>query len=158
MGLPDPSYDERDNDKFLSITVPAETATSTSTEIAASALSPASRPDSQNVDGASATPSGALATLSQSIRRLGDNFFPSPFSNPKSASNTGNSAKNVSNKFPFFSSKAKRLDRQYIHCYGLAAVRLAAHGFVWLLNSSTRVSEICKVQVFFISLHWVRVH
>eukprot|EP01036_Dinobryon_divergens_P022546 gene22546-30811_t len=147
MGLPNPNYDERDNDQFLSIFMAAETATSESVP------SPAGRPDPQSTDltvdvASPATPSGALATISQSIRRLGDNLFPSPFSNTKSASNP---TKAAPSKFlpsvPTSSSgiggvsDKKRLDRQYIHCYGLAAVRLAAHGFVWLLNSATRISD-----------------
>eukprot|EP00605_Chrysophyceae_sp_TOSAG23-4_P001340 GSChrysophyteH1.ASY1.ANO1.1457.1 assembled CDS len=35
-----------------------------------------------------------------------------------------------------------RLDRQYMHREGIACVRVAAHGFVWLLNSGVRVATI----------------
>jgi hypothetical protein len=154
MGLSDPNYDDRDSDLFLSNTKSAATSTAASTESTTFLLSPAGRPDPPSGDltvdvSSPAAPSGALATLSQSIRRLGDNLFPSPFSNPKSASNPSNAAKSVPSKFIMSTSSSgmggggvdkKKLDRQYIHCYGLAAVRLAAHGFVWLLNSATRVS------------------
>jgi len=34
------------------------------------------------------------------------------------------------------------LDRQYMHRQGVACVRVAAHGFVWLLNSGVRVASI----------------
>jgi hypothetical protein len=36
----------------------------------------------------------------------------------------------------------KMVDRQYVECHALAAVRLAANGFIWLLNSSARVRSL----------------
>jgi hypothetical protein len=39
-------------------------------------------------------------------------------------------------------SRASVKDRQYIHHMGLATVRVAAEGFVWLQNASARVSDV----------------
>ena len=39
-------------------------------------------------------------------------------------------------------SSQTNLDRQYMHRQGVACVRVAAHGFVWLLNSGVRVASI----------------
>ena len=40
------------------------------------------------------------------------------------------------------STSQSNLDRQYMHRQGVACVRVAAHGFVWLLNSGVRVASI----------------
>ena len=39
-------------------------------------------------------------------------------------------------------SSASAQDRQYMHRQGIACVRVGAFGFVWLLNSGTRVSVV----------------
>lgn len=37
---------------------------------------------------------------------------------------------------------SKRFDRQYIHCHGLATVRVGGQGFLWLPSASAKVSDL----------------
>ena len=43
---------------------------------------------------------------------------------------------------PNMGPRASPQDRQYMHRQGIACVRVGAFGFVWLLNSGTRVSVV----------------
>ena len=147
MGLPQPNYEERDKEMLFNLAY-EKSDEGTSAELSA-------EPSEAISSGGSSSSSRPLVSISQSIRKLGDNLFTSVKSSPfvsttkpvqinkgnNSASNSSSNANASSNALPHFNTSDKRnMDRQYIHSSGLAAVRLAAKGFVWLLNSSARVS------------------
>lgn len=153
MGLSAPNYEDRDRDLLAS---------------SESSSKPIPSEDAPLVGDSSATTNSSpmVPTPQSFFARIGfkldsrESVFPSPFASFSSSKSVGMSliasskyglsgkdSSSVDGKksesLPLSFLMKKKLDRQYVESNGLAAVRVAGNGFVWLLNSSTRVCCHC---------------
>eukprot|EP01039_Chlorochromonas_danica_P006587 gene6587-7279_t len=121
IALPPPNYADRDRDLLL---LDCDALVSM-----AGGGSPEGGVSSSNTPTASqaATP---FSSLSRTFQRM-------VFRNNSPSGGAAGASEGTS----FVSRQSLKLDRQYIHASGLAVVRIAANGFLWMQNATARISD-----------------
>lgn len=102
---------------------------------------PAGENSSSGVSTMNTPPVTAASTLSQSI--ISSDSISSTITNTNNvvgAVMLPSSSTQMGHSYPRLMSK--RFDRQYIHCHGLATVRVGGQGFLWLPSASAKVSDL----------------
>ena len=136
LGLTVPSYLDRDRDLITSDVLESPDPTQTATPT----TQPPTPADPTTAAATQPKPH-AFSSLSQSLSRM---VFRQDDAGTTATSTSGATALAVGmTKSPFVRKSANRkLDRQYVFHNGLAVVRVAAQGFLWIQNTSSKVSDI----------------
>lgn len=130
-----PTYLDRDRDLLALETAPMTL--DTAVNEAAGTLTPTT----PSVAGETTPKPSTLSSLTQSFSRM-------VMGKPEESTGTTGSSSAASNQprpvpVPFRKpASTRRVDRQYTLSNGLAAVRVAAQGFLWMQNTASKVSDV----------------
>ena len=139
IGLPLPNYPERDRDLLADDSTPV-------VPVAAAPTDSASTSTSSGI-GSGFTASMKLtnigSTITKSIQRITNTATGVKTTEDSNTScSSSSNADSSSNPLAFLRKGNNRLDRQYTHQLGIATVRMAATGFLWLPCANAKISDV----------------